>query len=73
VVVVPLAVGFALVSVWSGLVLATMFNLPPSFLVVGVATAIWGIAYGVTARRRYAAPPPADDHHHHPDESAALL
>ncbi|MGO1317633.1 MAG: metal ABC transporter permease [Cellulomonadaceae bacterium] len=36
-----LATGINLVSVWAGLVLATMFNLPPSFTVVTIACGTW--------------------------------
>lgn len=33
--------GFGLVSVWLGLVLAVMFNLPPSFVIVTIAFVLW--------------------------------
>ena len=35
------SVAFGLLSVWSGLVLSAMFNLPPSFAIVTVATILW--------------------------------
>ncbi|KQS63944.1 metal ABC transporter permease [Modestobacter sp. Leaf380] len=40
--VAALAVVFALVSVWVGLVLSALVNLPPSFFVVTIAVLIWG-------------------------------
>ncbi|ANI42278.1 metal ABC transporter permease [Mycolicibacterium vaccae] len=41
--VVAMAVSAAigLVSVWVGLVLSAMFNLPPSFVIVSIACAVW--------------------------------
>ncbi len=42
----------SLVAVWVGLVLAVMFNLPPSFFVVTVSTGMWLAALGATRVRR---------------------
>lgn len=33
--------GIGLISVWAGLVLSAMFNLPPSFVIVTIACAVW--------------------------------
>jgi len=34
----------ALVSVWGGLVLSAVFNLPPSFPIVAIAFVVWALA-----------------------------
>jgi zinc/manganese transport system permease protein len=47
-VVVTLSSAVALVSVWLGLVLAAMFNVPPSFVIISVATALWLLTMGWT-------------------------
>jgi zinc/manganese transport system permease protein len=64
------AVGLALASVWGGLVLAAMIDLPPSFFIVSLAVLAWLAVLGLTSgRRRRAAPAPVavDTHHHsHP-------
>ncbi len=60
--VAALSVGFAVASVWIGLVLSAMVNLPPSFFIVSVAVLIWLASMGMTRRRRGAravAPTPA--------------
>ena len=67
-VVAALSVGLALVSVWGGLVLATMVDLPPSFFVVALAVLAWLVvlaATGPRARRRRVRRPPPDTHHAH--------
>src|SRR5215218_3488944 len=51
-VVAAIAVGIALASVWLGLVLSAMVNLPPSFFVVAVAVAVWLVVLVLTGRRR---------------------
>ena len=65
--VAAIAVGLALASVWGGLVLSTMVNLPPSFFIVSLAVLAWLVVLGVTGRRgRVAtAAAPADRHHPH--------
>jgi len=62
------AVGLALASVWGGLVLAAMIDLPPSFFIVSLAVLAWLAVLGLTSGRRRAAPAPVavDTHHHHP-------
>ena len=50
--VVTLSTVVALVSVWFGLTLSAMFNLPPSFPIVGIAVAGWLIALATTRRSR---------------------
>lgn len=58
--------GIALVSVWVGLVLAVMFDLPPSFFIVTVATVIWLVTWLLSRRpgRVRPAGDSAGDHHH---------
>lgn len=49
-----LAVGsvVSLLSVWTGLVLSAMFNLPPSFFIISVATFAWLATWALTRRSR---------------------
>jgi zinc/manganese transport system permease protein len=64
--VAAIAVGIALASVWLGLVLSAMVNLPPSFFIVSVAVVIWLVVLGLTGRRRevrQTAAADADSHH----------
>jgi zinc/manganese transport system permease protein len=63
--VAGLAVGLALASVWGGLVLAAMVNLPPSFFIVSLSVLAWVVVLAATRRRRVAAPRVVDTHHHH--------
>lgn len=49
--VAAIAVTIALVSVWTGLVLAAMLNLPPSFFVVTVSVLVWTVVLAGTRRR----------------------
>jgi zinc/manganese transport system permease protein len=66
--VAAIAVGLALASVWGGLVLASMIDLPPSFFVVSTAVLVWAVVLGLTAprrSRRSAKDPVVDTHHHH--------
>jgi zinc/manganese transport system permease protein len=64
------AIGFA--SVWLGLALSAMFNVPPSFCIVSLAFLAWIATLAVTRERhrrtrRVAATrvePPGTDHHH---------
>lgn len=37
--------GIGLISVWAGLVLSAMFNLPPSFVIVTIACAVWLVVW----------------------------
>jgi zinc/manganese transport system permease protein len=65
--VAGIAVAIALASVWIGLVLSAMVNLPPSFFVVAVAVAVWLVVLGLTRRRREVrqrTPVDLDGHHH---------
>ena len=43
-----LATVIGLVSVVAGLVVSVMFNLPPSFFIVSIATLIWAVTTAVT-------------------------
>jgi zinc/manganese transport system permease protein len=54
--VAALSVAFALASVWVGLVLSAMIDLPPSFFVVAVAVLVWGVVLVATRERRSARP-----------------
>ncbi len=63
--VAALAVALALVSVWGGLVLAAMVDLPPSFFIVSLAVLAWVVVLASTGRRRAAVPRPVDTHHPH--------
>ena len=68
VLVAAIAVGLALGSVWGGLVLASMIDLPPSFFIVSLAVLAWLIVLGLSGGRRGSgapAPPLLDTHHHH--------
>jgi zinc/manganese transport system permease protein len=49
--VAAIAVGIALMSVWAGLVLAAMLDLPPSFFVVTVSVLVWVVVLVATRRR----------------------
>lgn len=68
-VVVPSAVGLALGSIWLGLVVSAMLNLPPSFLIVAVSVLVWAIV-SLATRKRRTRPMIVDAHH--PDHSHAL-
>jgi zinc/manganese transport system permease protein len=50
--VAAISVAIALGSVWIGLVLSAMVNLPPSFFVVAVAVTVWLVVLALTGRRR---------------------
>lgn len=60
--VAALAVALALASVWGGLVLAAMVDLPPSFFIVSLAVLAWVVVLAATGRRR-PGPRPVDTHH----------
>jgi zinc/manganese transport system permease protein len=62
--VAAIAVLLALVSVWGGLVLAAMFDLPPSFFVVSLAVLAWVVVLALTGRRGRPAERPLPDTHH---------
>lgn len=55
----------SLASVWLGLVLSVMFNLPPSFFVVTIATLIWLVTMAATHRRRRGLRPQPAGHGDH--------
>jgi zinc/manganese transport system permease protein len=63
--VAAVAVALALGSVWGGLVLAAMVDLPPSFFIVSLAVLAWLVVLALTGRRVRAERPLADTHHHH--------
>ena len=61
-----LGAGIGLVSVWLGLVLSAMFNLPPSFFIVSISFVTWLVAVGWDRRRGRrvsAVDQPIDRHH----------
>jgi zinc/manganese transport system permease protein len=63
--VAGLAIAMALGSVWGGLVLSAMVDLPPSFFIVSLAVLAWLVTLALTGRRRPAEPPLVDAHHPH--------
>jgi zinc/manganese transport system permease protein len=63
--VASISVAIALGSVWLGLVLATMVDLPPSFFIVAVSTCCW-LAALVFRRVREGRAHPAVAEIHHP-------
>jgi len=63
--VAGVAVVLALASVWGGLVLAAMVDLPPSFFIVSLAVLAWVVVLAATGRRRAAVPRAVDTHHPH--------
>jgi zinc/manganese transport system permease protein len=71
--VAVLAVAMALVSVWGGLVLSAMVDLPPSFFVVTVAVLLWVVTWAVSVRRHAGrpVPPPRPDTDHAPARHAS--
>lgn len=64
--VVALGTGIGLAAVWLGLVVAVMFNLPPSFCIVTLAFVTWLATLVATreGRRRPPTEPVGHDHHH---------
>jgi zinc/manganese transport system permease protein len=61
--VVGIAVGIGCASVWAGLVLSAMWNLPPSFFIVATSTLVWAVTLTATRRDGHAAEAPHDHHH----------
>jgi zinc/manganese transport system permease protein len=60
--VMVLSTAIALLAVWLGLLVAVMFNLPPSFVIVSIAVLAWLVTRAVTRERgriRAAAEPAA--------------
>jgi zinc/manganese transport system permease protein len=70
--VAALAVALALGSVWGGLVLSAMVDLPPSFFIVSLAVLAWLVVLALTGRRRTVERPLEDHHHPHPHRPAAM-
>jgi zinc/manganese transport system permease protein len=74
--VVSIGTAIGLVSVWAGLVLSAMFNLPPSFPIVTIAFLGWLLTLALTrdSRRRATTSEVGHDHHHphHAVEPAEL-
>lgn len=50
--VIVLSGTIALVGTWAGLVIATMFDLPPSFVIVTLVVIAWGATMAFTRERR---------------------
>ena len=50
--VIALGTGIGLVCVWLGLIMAVMFNLPPSFCIVTLAFLIWIVTLATTGAQR---------------------
>jgi zinc/manganese transport system permease protein len=59
------AVALALGSVWGGLVLSAMVDLPPSFFIVSLSVLIWLVVRVMAGRGRTVVRPMADTHHPH--------
>jgi zinc/manganese transport system permease protein len=55
--VAAIAVAVALVSVWAGLLLSAVVDLPPSAFVVGIGVLLWLVALAATRPRRRPRPP----------------
>jgi zinc/manganese transport system permease protein len=72
--VVTIGTAIGLVSVWAGLVLSAMFNLPPSFPIVTIAFLGWLLTLALTrdSRRRATVDVVHDHHHPHHVEPAEL-
>jgi zinc/manganese transport system permease protein len=65
--VAALGTGLACGSVWIGLVLSAMFNLPPSFAIVTLSCGAWGVSLLLTRDRLRASGHHRHTHdHHHP-------
>ena len=74
--VVGLGTAIGLGSVWIGLVLSAMFNLPPSFPIVSISFAGWLVTLAVTRTSRRQAPvalPSAHTHVHPEDPTSRSL
>jgi zinc/manganese transport system permease protein len=63
--VAALAVAIALGSVWGGLVLSAMVDLPPSFFIVSLAVLAWVAVLVATGRRTRPSRGLVDTHHPH--------
>ena len=59
-----LAVALALASVWGGLVLSAMVDLPPSFFIVSLAVLAWLVVLATVGRHRNRPGEPQLDTHH---------
>jgi zinc/manganese transport system permease protein len=44
------ATGLAVVSVWAGLAVSAMFNVPPSFVITTIVSVIWLVVWGIAQR-----------------------
>jgi zinc/manganese transport system permease protein len=40
----------AVVSVWTGLAVSAMFNVPPSFVIVSIVSVIWLVVWSIAQR-----------------------
>jgi zinc/manganese transport system permease protein len=58
------AVALALASVWGGLVLSAMIDLPPSFFIVSLSVLAWLVVLAWSGRRLRSPEPPLVDAHH---------
>jgi len=71
VIVVALGTAICLASVWIGLILAVMFNIPPSFCIVTLAFLAWITALAATRAQRQQTARPAPHDLHNPTRRAA--
>lgn len=72
VLVVTTSTAISLLAVWVGLVLSAMFNLPPSFPIVGLAFVGWLVSLAAVRGRPAGSGPDGvvADHHHHDHDAA---
>lgn len=63
--VAGVAVALALGSVWGGLVLSAMVDLPPSFFIVSLSVLAWAVVRVAAGRGRTVVRPLPDPHHAH--------
>ena len=66
--VVGLATLIGVGSVWLGLVLSAMFNLPPSFPIVSLAVTVWAVVLVATRDRHRASIANIGHDGHHPHD-----
>ena len=72
-VAVALATTVSVLSVWIGLVLSAMFDLPPSFAIVTVACAVWLVTWLVCRDDRGVVERGVDDDAHHPAAAGSVV
>jgi zinc/manganese transport system permease protein len=56
------ATGLAVVSVWAGLAVSAMFNVPPSFVITTIVSTIWLVVWLIAQRGAKDRSAPAPSH-----------